>query len=126
MLQNRTLCAIIALRGNLVRIKYSRRVKCMKLYVTGVNRLSGTSKKTGKPYDFLDVACIGKRTEGFGVAAVSSLALDPILFKDYDDVDFPIICSVDFDQRGRVCDFDVVERSTDSVISALVKLFSEG
>ncbi|MDE5564752.1 MAG: hypothetical protein K2I93_06320 [Oscillospiraceae bacterium] len=98
----------------------------MKLYVTGVNRMQGISKKTGKPYDFLDVSCIGKRTEGFGVASVSSLALDPILFKDYDDTDFPVICSVDFDQRGRVRDFDVVDRNTNNVISALVKLLSEG
>lgn len=88
--------------------------------------MQGTSKKTGKPFDFIDVSCLGKRVEGYGVAAVSSLALDPILFKDYDDTDYPVIASVEFGQRGRVLDFEIIERSNDIVISSLVDLLSQG
>ena len=51
----------------------------MRIKVIGKARLSGTSKKTGKPYDFVQIHYTGKARGVDGLAAIT-LSLDP---RDY-------------------------------------------
>ena len=78
----------------------------MKIKVIGKAHLEGTSKKTGKPYNFNQVHYTGKAYGVEGLAA-KTLMLDP--------VSYPIIAiqvgvdyNVEFDDRGYVVDFSPV------------------
>lgn len=91
----------------------------MKMYVLGVTRLKGVSRKTGNEYDFLQVDCIAPRSEGFGMLAAMQLSLDPRQLSNYDDLDFPVKADVDFNQRGRVTQLEIVENSVDAVVTEI-------
>lgn len=78
----------------------------MKIKVIGKAHLEGTSKKTGKPYNFNQVHYNGKALGVDGLAA-KTLMLDP--------VSYPIVTiqvgadyNVEFDDRGYVVDFSPV------------------
>lgn len=80
----------------------------MKIRVEGKAHLEGTSKKTGKDYNFNQIHYLasGRGVEGL---AAKTLALDPIMYpigsiivgKTYD---------VEFDERGYIVDFVPVEK----------------
>ena len=77
----------------------------MKVTVIGKEHASGTSKKTGKPFD-ANVAHVTHKKNGVEGAAVDSVWLDPIAYplasiqigKTYD---------LDRDGRGFVVGFDI-------------------
>lgn len=70
----------------------------MIINVVGKERFRGTSKKTGNPYDFINIYYIGaaRGVEGY---RSESLMLDPKEF-DYDVIRVGSDYQVDFDRRG--------------------------
>lgn len=70
----------------------------MKIKVIGKARLAGTSKKTGKPYDFIQVHYNGLARGVIGEGAMT-LSLDPQLVP-FDSIIVPHDYTVEFDQRG--------------------------
>ena len=48
----------------------------MKIHVVGKAHLAGTSKKTGKPYDFIQLHYLGRARGIIGDAALTA-SLDP-------------------------------------------------
>lgn len=79
----------------------------MKIKVIGKARLSGTSKKTGNPYDFVQVHYNGRARGVDGLAAMT-LSLDP---RDYplETIQVGADYNVDFDNRGYPVEFSVVK-----------------
>lgn len=75
----------------------------MKIKVVGKAHLQGTSKKTGNPYDFIQVHYLGRAPGVIGDAALT-LNLDPHMYP-YEKITIPSDCVVDFDGRGFVVDF---------------------
>ena len=75
----------------------------MKIKVVGKSHLQGTSKKTGNPYDFIQVHYLGKAPGVEGNAALT-LNLDPKNYP-YDSIKFPADYVADFDGKGFVVDF---------------------
>ena len=77
--------------------------KIMKIHVVGKLHLKGTSKKTGNPYDFIQVHYLGKAPGVEGNAALT-LNLDP---KDhpFDGIKVPGDYIADFDGKGFIVDF---------------------
>lgn len=75
----------------------------MKIKVVGKAHLQGTSKKTGNPYDFIQVHYLGRAPGVIGDAALT-LNLDPNMHP-YEKIAIPSDCIVDFDGRGFVVDF---------------------
>ena len=75
----------------------------MKIKVIGKAHLKGTSKKTGNPYDFIQVHYNGRAYGVEGVAALT-LSLDP---KDYPFADVVVggDYNVEFDRRGYIVEF---------------------
>ena len=75
----------------------------MKIHVVGKLHLKGTSKKTGNPYDFIQVHYLGKAPGVEGNAALT-LNLDP---KDHplDSIKVPGDYIADFDGKGFIVDF---------------------
>lgn len=75
----------------------------MKIKVIGKSHLQGTSKKTNRPYDFIQVHYNGKAFGVEGVAALN-LSLDP---KDYpyDGILIGAEYNVEFDNRGYIVEF---------------------
>ena len=80
----------------------------MKIKVIGKSHLQGTSKKTQRPYDFIQVHYNGKAFGVEGVAALT-LSLDP---KDhpYDDIAIGGEYNVEFDNRGYIVEFVPVSK----------------
>ena len=76
----------------------------MKIKVIGKAHFSGTSKKTGKPYDFNQLHYTGKARGVEGTAALT-LSLDPEMYP-YDSIVLGADYIVDFDQRGQVFNFE--------------------
>ena len=70
----------------------------MRIKVFGKAHLSGTAKKTGKPYDFIQIHYLGKAYGVEGLAA-TTLSLDP---KEYDYASIHVNgdYDVEFDNRG--------------------------
>jgi len=78
----------------------------MKIKVVGKARLTGTSKKTGNPYDFIQVHYLGRARGVIGDAALT-LSLDPDLYP-YEKISIPSDANVEFDQRGYPVEFTPV------------------
>lgn len=78
----------------------------MKIKVIGKAHLSGTAKKTGKPYDFVQVHYNGKARGVDGLAAMT-LALNP---KEHplESITVGADYNVDFDNRGYPVEFTPV------------------
>ena len=81
----------------------------MKIKVVGKAHLQGTSKKTGNPYDFIQVHYLGRAPGVIGEAALT-LNLDPGNYP-YDKITVPGEYIVDFNGRGFVVDFQPVSVS---------------
>ncbi len=75
----------------------------MKIRVVGKTRKTGTSKKTGNPYDFIELHYLGRAPKVIGEAALT-LILDPTQYP-YETITVPGDYSVDFDGKGYVVDF---------------------
>lgn len=72
----------------------------MKIKVYGKVHLSGTSKKTGKKYDFIQLHCLVPQRGVEGEAAkVISVSPDIV---NYDSIILGKVCSVEVDFDGRV------------------------
>lgn len=70
----------------------------MRIKVIGKAHLKGTSKKTGNPYDFIQVHYNAPAKSVFGEGAMT-LSLDPQMVP-YDGILVPHDYTVEFDQRG--------------------------
>lgn len=72
----------------------------MKIKVYGKMHLSGTSKKTGNKYDFIQLHCLvpQRGVDGMGAKVIS---VSPELV-DYDSIIVGKSCSVEVDFDGRV------------------------
>ncbi len=75
----------------------------MKIKVVGKVHLQGISKKTGNPYDFIQIHYLGKAPGVEGSAALT-LNLEP---KDYpyDKISVPGEYIADFNGKGFIVDF---------------------
>ena len=78
----------------------------MKIKVVGKAHFQGTSKKTGSPYDFIQVHYLGHARGVVGDAALTA-ALDPSLV-NYDTLPIPCDATLDFDGRGFPVEFTVL------------------
>ena len=85
----------------------------MKIKVIGKAHLQGTSKKTGNPYDFIQVHYNGKARGVEGVAALT-LSLDP---RDYPFADVIVggEYNVECDNRGYIVEFLPVTKGNDGL-----------
>ena len=81
----------------------------MKIKVYGKAHLKGTSKRTGKDYDFIQVHYLGRAMGVDGQAALT-LNLDP---KEYPlhTINVGQEYNVEFDNRGYPVDFEPVTAS---------------
>jgi len=70
----------------------------MKIRVIGKAHFLGTSKRTGKSYDFIQVHYNGPARDVVGLAAMT-LSLDPAMV-DYHNIMVPGDYNVEFDNRG--------------------------
>lgn len=70
----------------------------MKIRVIGKAHLKGTSKRTGKPYDFIQAHYNGPARDVTGLAALT-VNLDPAMV-DFNSIIVPGDYNVEFDQRG--------------------------
>jgi len=70
----------------------------MKIAVIGKAHLQGTSKKTGNPYDFIQLHYNGPARNVVGLAAMT-LSLAPSMVR-YDAIMVPGDYNVEFDNRG--------------------------
>ena len=78
----------------------------MKINVIGKAHLQGTSKKSGKPYNFVQVHYNGPARGVEGLAA-QTLMLDPALYP-VESISVNSTYNVEFDNRGFVVGFDQV------------------
>ncbi len=70
----------------------------MKINVIGKAHLQGTSKRTGNPYNFIQVHYNGPVRNVVGLAAMT-LSLDPSMVH-FDSIVVPGDYNVEFDNRG--------------------------
>lgn len=75
----------------------------MKVKVTGKKHFKGTSKKTGKPYDFIELHYLGHARDVIGEAALT-MTIDPDMYP-YDSITVPGEYLVEFDNRGNALEF---------------------
>ncbi len=78
----------------------------MKIKVIGKAHLKGTSKKTGNPYDFIQLHYNGPARGVVGLAA-KTFSLDPSIFR-FDSIVVPGDYIVEFDNRGYPVEFSPV------------------
>jgi len=81
----------------------------MKIKIVGKAHLVGTSKKTGKSYDFIQLHYLGKAMGVVGNAALTQ-ALDPSML-DFDALPVPSEAIIEFDNRGYPVEFAPVPAS---------------
>ncbi len=81
----------------------------MKIKVVGKAHLSGMSKKTNKPYDFIQVHYLG-RARGVEGSAALTVSLDPSLYP-YEKTPVPCDAVVEFDNHGYPVEFASVTTS---------------
>jgi len=81
----------------------------MKIKVVGKARLTGTSKKTGNPYDFIQVHYLGRARGVIGDAALT-VSLDPTVYP-YEKIPVPCEANIEFDNRGYPVEFTPVPAS---------------
>lgn len=79
----------------------------MKITVIGKAHLKGVSKKTGNPYDFVQLHYNGKARGVEGTAALQ-VNVDPQLFP-YDKIKLGAEYELDFDNRGYLVAFEEVK-----------------
>lgn len=79
----------------------------MKITVIGKAHLQGVSKKTGNPYDFIQLHYNGKARGVIGTAALQ-VNLDPSL-ANFDEIIVGEDYNLDFDNRGYIVEFSPVE-----------------
>jgi len=75
----------------------------MKINVIGKAHLQGTSKKTGNPYNFIQLHYNGPARNVVGLAAMT-LSLDPSMIP-FDSIVVPGDYNVEFDNRGYPVEF---------------------
>ena len=75
----------------------------MKIKIVGKAHLQGTSKKTGKPYNFIQLHYLGRAYGVIGEAALTA-ALDPDLV-DFDKLPVPSEAVLEFDGKGYPVEF---------------------
>lgn len=75
----------------------------MKIRVIGKAHLKGTSKRTGKPYDFIQAHYNGPARDVVGLAALT-VNLDPAMV-NFDSIVVPGDYNVEFDNRGYPVEF---------------------
>ena len=78
----------------------------MKIHVVGKAHLEGTSKKTGRPYDFIRLHYLGRGRGVIGDAAMTA-SLDPQLV-DYNSIPIPCDAVLEFDNHGFPVEFTPV------------------
>ncbi len=78
----------------------------MKINVIGKAHLHGTSKRTGAPYNFIQVHYNGPARGVVGLAAMT-LSLDPSKV-EFDSIVVPGDYNVEFDNRGYPVEFGPV------------------
>ncbi len=78
----------------------------MKIHVVGKSHLQGVSKRTGSPYNFIQLHYTGPARNVEGLAAMT-LSLDPSM-AHYGSIVVPGDYNVDFDQRGYPVEFGPV------------------
>lgn len=81
----------------------------MKIVVIGKAHLQGTSKKTGNPYDFIQIHYNGPARGVEGLAALT-LSLDPRQYP-FADVVVGGHYNVEFDNRGYPVEFLPITKS---------------
>lgn len=79
----------------------------MKIHVEGKAHLKGVSKKSGNPYDFVQVHYLGKARGVEGLAA-KTLNLDPRTYP-LETISVDHTYEVEFDDRGYCVSFDLVD-----------------
>lgn len=85
----------------------------MKVNVIGKSHLKGIAKKTGNPYDFIQVHYNGRARNVEGLAALT-LNLDPQDFP-FADVTVGAEYNVEFDNRGYIVEFTPVTKGNDGL-----------
>ena len=80
----------------------------MKMKVVGKAHLEGTSKKTGRDYNFNQVHFLGPAFGAQGQAA-QTISLDPAMVP-FDSIEIDALYNVEFDQRGFCVLFEKHER----------------
>ncbi len=78
----------------------------MKIKVVGKAHLTGTSKKTGNPYDFIQVHYLG-HARGVEGSAALTVSLDPSLYP-FAQIPVPCEAVIEFDNRGYPVEFTPV------------------
>lgn len=76
----------------------------MKVMLVGKSHMSGTAKKTGKPYDF-NIAHIVGRSNGVEGQSAEQIMLDPKTYP-LDSLAVGKYYHLDRDGRGWVCGFE--------------------
>lgn len=86
----------------------------MKAQLLGIQRLTGKSSKTGNDYDFiqLHMAYPSKGIDGLAVKTFS-VSPDDFAFSDLTR-NISSFYSVDFDDRGRIVDLELINDSSGS------------
>lgn len=79
----------------------------MIIKVTGKAHHKGTSKKTGNPYDFIELHYLGRARGVIGEAA-QIFTIDPDMYP-YDSITVPGEYLVEFDNRGNPLEFGPVK-----------------
>jgi len=97
---------ILLERATVSKITKKRRKRKMKIKVVGKAHLEGTSKKTGRPYDFIQIHYLGRARGVIGDAAMTA-SLDPQMV-DFDCLKVPCDAILEFDGRGYPVEFTPV------------------
>lgn len=79
----------------------------MRMEIVGKIRRQGTSSKTGKPFDFVELHCIAPK-RGVEGKSVLTVTVDSGLL-DYDRMELPGEYVVDFDNTGRVLGIEQID-----------------
>jgi len=81
----------------------------MKIKVVGKARLTGISKKTGSPYDFIQIHYLGRARGVIGDAALTVSLASSVY--PYEKIAIPSEAVIDFDNRGNHVEFTPVSAS---------------
>lgn len=75
----------------------------MRIQIVGAAHRTGTSSKTGKPFDFAEIHYLGKARGVTGQAALTT-TIDSFMMP-FDALTIPGEYEIEFDQNGRVVEF---------------------
>lgn len=79
----------------------------MKIQVEGKAHLEGTSKRTGKEYNFNQIHYLAKSHGVVGLAA-QTVSLDPNAYP-FNDIIVGGVYNIEFDRNGFVQEFELVD-----------------